>query len=446
MAARRPPPPTSSDTLKPVAAESVPEKKTPRQGQAGFEKSRLTFTRHRVVYALLRPLLGIFVFFTFNFRAQRYKNEDKQQPYFILSNHNGALDPFMLAQSFRQPIYFVASDHIFRLGFVSRVITWLVAPIPIVKSAIDIRAIRQILTIQKEGGTVCLFPSGNRSFTGPEMPIPAATGKLVKQLKVPVLLYRFEGGYLTSPRWARSHRKGEMTGRVVRELSPEEIATLSVDAINRILAEALDADPYLEPQNQRAFAGRHLAEYLERVLFVCPQCRGLNTLRSAGERLSCACGLTVRYRPDGSFAPVSAESNDILRNLPHVKSFDQFQKAYLKEQLCHPEFLQQHRTLPFFSDEAEHLTVLSRASHSLPVLEGRMMLFSDRLEFVTMDRTLAFPLASIGMMSVHGPQVLQFHDAGNDEVYEVRSKQPRSAYRYMVLFDLLRANRPASDT
>ena len=107
---------------------------TPRQGQAGFKKSRLTFARHRVVYALLRPLLGLFVLFTFNYRAQRYKNEKKHQPYFILSNHNGALDPFMLAQSFRQPIYFVASDHIFRLGWISRVITWMVAPIPDRKS------------------------------------------------------------------------------------------------------------------------------------------------------------------------------------------------------------------------------------------------------------------------------------------------------------------------
>ncbi len=421
-------------------AKATPDTNSKKSGQPGLSSGRLTFPRHRIVYALLRPLFGIFLLFTFHFRGKRFREENRRQPYFILSNHNGALDPFMLAQSFRQPIYFVASDHIFRLGLVSRVIEWMVAPIPIVKSAIDIRAIRQILTIQKEGGTVCLFPSGNRSFTGPEMPIPPATGKLVKQMKCPVLLYRFEGGYLTSPRWARSHRKGRMTGRVVRELSPDELKTLSVEEINRILAQELDADPYRETENQQAFKGRHLAEYLERVLFVCPSCQGLNTLRSAGERLACSCGLTVRYRPDGTFAPVSADSRDSLLKWPHVKAFDLYQKAFLEEKLRDPLYIDQHRARPFFIDDEEHLSCLSRASHSVPVLEGRMMLFSDRLEFRAPQQALSFPLTSIGMMSVHGPQVLQFHDAKNDDVYEVRSKKPRSAYRYMVLFDLLRAS------
>jgi hypothetical protein len=81
------------------------------------------------------------------------------------------------------------------------------------------------------------------------MPIPAATGKLVKQLKCPVLRYRFEGGYLTSPRWARSHRKGPMTGRVLPELRPQELATHNEDENNPNQTETLDPDPYLEPEN-----------------------------------------------------------------------------------------------------------------------------------------------------------------------------------------------------
>jgi hypothetical protein len=285
------------------------------------------------------------------------------------------------------------------------------------------------------------------------MPIPAATGKLVKQLKGTVLLYRFEGGYLTSPRWARSHRRGRMTGRVVRMLSVDEIASMTADEINRLLVTTLDADPYLEPAVGRVFHGKHLAEHLERVLFVCPRCLRLNTLRSQDDQLFCDCGLSVRYMPDGTFSAGNPESKDTVRQLPHVKAFDQFQKTQLSDRLLNADFLEEHRTVPFFQDEEQCLSRAERASRSIPVLTGSMRLFTDRLEIADASTTLTFPLHSIGMLSVHGPQVLQFHDAAHDQVFEVRSERPRSAYRYVVLFELLQTlksrllvNNPGGDT
>ena len=180
-----------------------------------------TSLRHRCVYAVLRPFFRVYLRLAFGFHAARFHGENPRQPYLILANHTGPFDGFMLAMSFCRPIYFVASDHIFRLGLASRLIRYLIAPIPIVKSVIDTRSIRDILTIIHEGGTVGLFPSGNRSFTGPEMPIPPSTGKLARHLEIPVLLYRIEGGYLTTPRWSRSRRLGRMTGSVVRVMMPD---------------------------------------------------------------------------------------------------------------------------------------------------------------------------------------------------------------------------------
>jgi 1-acyl-sn-glycerol-3-phosphate acyltransferase len=67
---------------------------------------------------------------------------------------------------------------------------YLVAPIPIVKSQMDLRTLRQIRETIRDGGLVGLFPEGNRSFHGRTMFIPPSTGKLVKQLGCTVLLYR----------------------------------------------------------------------------------------------------------------------------------------------------------------------------------------------------------------------------------------------------------------
>jgi len=147
-----------------------------------------------------------------------------------------------------------------------------------------------------------------------------------------------------------------MTGRVVRELSADEIGSMTADEINRLLVTTLDSDPFLEPAAGRVFHGKRLAEHLERVLFVCPRCLKLNTLRSQDDQLFCECGLSFRYQPDGIFSPGNAESKRFVEALPHVKAFDQFQKSYLSEQLQDAVFLEKHRVEPFFQDERQCLS------------------------------------------------------------------------------------------
>ena len=164
--------------------------------------------RYLFVFSILKIFLYPLMWLLFNFRSYPYIEDSQDSNYIILSNHTGALDPLMLSLSFKRPIFFVASDHLFRLGFISKIIDFLVAPIPIVKSKLDLQALRIIRSELEIGNTVALFPSGSRSISGPEEPIPSATSKLLKLLNKPVLLYRLEGGYLTSPRWARSHRRG----------------------------------------------------------------------------------------------------------------------------------------------------------------------------------------------------------------------------------------------
>lgn len=414
--------------------------------------------RHRVAQSLLRPILRLYFYYGWSYRysGERYREEDPRQPYLILANHNGAVDPILLSLSFRRPIYYVASDHIFRWGLASKVIQFLAAPIPIVKAQLDLKAIHQMAAISREGGTIGLFPSGNGSFTGPEMPIHLGTAKLARALKLPVLLFRFEGGYLTRPRWGVTTRRGTMSGRVVRALSVDEIKAMTPEALLQIIQQELDADPYREPLNDHAipvqlFKGKRLAEYLERVLFVCPDCHRLNTLRSKEDRLSCSCGFTTRYGEDGYFY---TDASTHLAALPHVKAFDQFQLEYLTRWLAQEDIFQKHRKAPFFTDEGETLSVVQRASHAEKALHGQLALYSDRLVFrpdrpaqpsqltqpvQPADQTaLEFPLEQIRFIAVHGPQTLQFQDARTNLVYEVHADHPRSAYRYRVLVDLLK--------
>ena len=57
----------------------------------------------------------------------------KDKPYLILMNHQTGFDQFFIGMSYDGPIYYLATEDIFSLGLLSRIIDFLVAPIPIKK-------------------------------------------------------------------------------------------------------------------------------------------------------------------------------------------------------------------------------------------------------------------------------------------------------------------------
>ena len=138
--------------------------------------------RHARVFAFLRfalaPIMRI------KYRYKPVKSDLPEGPYLILSNHQASMDPFWVSKSFRFPIYFFASDDIFNLK-ISPLIEYLVAPIPKSKSLTDLKAVKDVLRVLKEGGAVGIFPEGNRTIGGGQWEVTDASAKLVKVSKVP---------------------------------------------------------------------------------------------------------------------------------------------------------------------------------------------------------------------------------------------------------------------
>lgn len=402
--------------------------------------------RYHFVFAFLRPFFSLFLKLAYGYRCTVFEGLQPDQPALILANHNGALDPFFVAGSFKRPIFYVASDHIFRLGWVSKAIRYLVNPIPIVKSQLDLRSLRQIRETIQAGGLVGLFPEGNRSFTGQTTYIPPSTGKLVKQLRCAVILYRLDGGYLTTPRWARYKRKGYFHGQVVAHLDPQTIAALSPEALYDMIRDALYVDAFADQEKRPVpYRGRKLAESLERVLFICPRCRSLTTLVSKADRLSCThCQLAVRYTRLGFFEPLDDWSRQQHKDehfLTTVAAWDHWQRAVLPDLLFEQAHLDLTGKRPLFEDQQQRLVLTERASRSQLVGEGTLQLYADRLSFhvqVTDGRNnvYAFPIDKLTQISIHGPQTLQF-TTKDDQVWEVRSRIRRSAYKYLLVFHVL---------
>lgn len=257
------------------------------------QKKKWMRFRHRVITAIGRAVLYPYAKLRFGLQLERFR-EQGDRPYLIVMNHQTTFDQFFVAMAFRGPVYYIATEDIFSLGWVSKLIRFLAAPIPIKKQTTDVQAVINCVRVAREGGTIALAPEGNRTYSGKTEYIKPAIVKLARALKLPVAVFRIEGGYGVQPRWSDVNRRGTMRAGVSRVIEPEEYKALSDDEFCELLRKELYVN---EGCLSGEFHHKKSAEYLERAVYVCPWC-GLSTFESHDDVIECKkCGRKIRYLP-----------------------------------------------------------------------------------------------------------------------------------------------------
>ncbi len=378
--------------------------------------------RHRVVFSVLRPFIGLYTRFAYGFRGQK---AELKAPALIYANHNCNLDPFFVYGSFKRPIYFLASDHIFRLGWLSRLLCWLVAPIPIAKSQLDAQSVRAMLRVRDEGGTICMFPEGNRSYNGRTGYIAPAAAKLAKRLGLPLVLYRIEGAYLSTPRWGKGVRRGRVRGFVHSVLAPQDMARMSEEELCEKIRRALDVDAFaMQRANPVAYKSRNRALYLQRVLYTCPKCEAFASMVARGNGAACqSCGFAVQYDAFGFF-----RANDGTPPFEDICAWDAWQKARLKSIISRPDFSRLYAKKPLFYDDGCALYRAERARAAEFVASGRLCLYADRLEL----GSIVFRFEDMLGIGVYLAQTLEF--STKVSMFDIKSERPMSASKYVNAF------------
>lgn len=377
--------------------------------------------RHKRVFMALKALLGgIFQWFCgFEFEPVTLG----KGPYLITANHNGELDPVLIGIGLKQHMYFVASEHVFRKGFLSWILTYFFQPIARVKGMTDATAALNILRAMKKTN-VCLFAEGNRSYNGVTGPIFPATGKLAKATGASLVTYRFEGGYLTTPRWSKTTRKGRMFGRVVHIYSPEELKKMTPEEVNDHIREDIMEDAF-ERQliSPYLYKGKDLAKGLENALYFCPKCGRTGTLRSKGDVFSCTCGMRVRFTETGFFEKVSSDDPEVPFRT--IRDWDYWQDKRVAEyaaSLGNDEVA--------YSDDGVKLIGVGKR-HQSKVLEiGRLAMTKTELSIGEHH----FPLKSINSIGLIGIYKMMFSVDGVS--YELRTaKNIYCGRKYFTLFE-----------
>ena len=386
--------------------EAVKVKKT--------EKKPWMRRRHKVITNLGMKVFAPYMRLKFGIRPEKFAQQG-DRAYLVLFNHQTSFDQFFVADSFKGPVYYMATEDIFSLGWVSDIIRWAVEPIPIRKQTTDPRAVMNCIRVAREGGTIALAPEGNRTYHGRTVHINPAIGAMAKKLKLPIALYRIEGGYGIQPRWSDGTRKGKMRAYVSRVIEPEEYANWTADALCAEIREGLWVD---EAAVSGEFRHKKLAEYLERAIYVCPDC-GLSVFESRNDTVCCKkCGMQVRYLP-------TRELEGVNKEFPFrfVADWYDYQCSYVNR-INTEEYLDQ----PMYQDEARVSEVIVYKRKELLHKKAQIALYGDRI--TVNDKVLAFE--DVYGVAVLGRNKLNVYH--NDRIYQFKGDKRFNALKYVNIY------------
>lgn len=338
----------------------------------------------------------------------------------ILYNHQTAFDQFFVGLAFKRPVYYVASEDLFSNGFVSAIIRYLVEPIPIKKQTTDVAAVINCIKVAKEGGTLAIAPEGNRTYSGKTEYIGPAIASLAKKIKLPIALYRIEGGYGVQPRWSDKTRKGNMRSYVSRVIEPEEYAAMSNEELFAIIEEGLYVN---EGVADALFKSKKKAEYLERAIYVCPYC-GLSEFVSDKNEIECKlCHRKISYGENKRLAGVGFD-------FPYqfVTEWYDAQKDFVRSLK-----LEQYKETPLYSDRAKLSEVIVYKRKVVIKKEAEIKLYGNRIvvDEGTSNATV-FPFDEVTAVSVLGRNKLNiYHDK---KVYQLKSDKRFNALKYVNIY------------
>lgn len=369
--------------------------------------------RHRAWWAAARPIARLLTSALFGFEGEECALKG---PLFVLCNHNCDLDPAFLVASFREQGYFVTSEHVLRQGLLSRFIVFINDPIGRMKAGSAAGTVKDMLRRLKKGYSVCLFPEGNRSFDGVTRPFPPSTGKVARVCGATLVTYRTEGSYLSNPRWGETLRRGRVLGRVAGIYPPEALRAMTDDEVNETIARDLYEDAFARQRAEMIeFRGRRLAEHLETLLFVCPECGAVHRMQSSGDEFFClSCGYKLRYQPTGFFTGEGVVFDN-------VRDWNVWQNEKISA-MCESAGAGE-----IFSDSGMELCEVSSGRWMKKLSRGDMRLFRDRLE---LPGGYALPISEITGMSLRGQKDL-FIGAG-DRHYLLRTPYVRCTVKYLT--------------
>ncbi len=377
----------------------------------------------KVVVSLLSKLTIMYC----HSHVERY--DPKHDTFIVISNHSDGLDPVYELYAFKKYIRLVMSDHLVKNRFANFVLRKMAGFIIRDRDKGTEVMVNDILESTRNGISVSLYAEGTLTPNGETGFFSPKTGQLVKDSGVALITFKVTGGYLHTPKWGTGLRrsKTKVDARVVREYSPQELREMTVEEVN----EAIKNDIYVnfyedQKEKRREFKCKNQAEYVERVLYMCPHCEQVSTLHSKGDFLTCDCGYKVELKSDGFFHP--CEKKLIFDN---ILDWDKWQKEVWKRRVLKAEAGEL-----IFEEKEQRVSKIVKGKRKSLSEDAVVRLYQDRFEILLNDneKIVIYMNDAKLVMSV-STEALVIMD--KDNYLYIRTHRPRATSKYVAAWRFL---------
>ncbi len=394
-----------------------------KKNKTKVKQKRWIKTRHKIYTFLASIILRPIAKVKYGLKVNKFDKKDKRQ-FLILYNHQTAFDQFFVGLSFKRTIYYVASEDLFSNGFVSKLIMHVVAPVPIKKQTTDMRAVMDCAKIAHEGGSIAIAPEGNRTYSGKTEYFKESIVKFIRLIKLPVILFKIEGGYGVQPRWSDKTRKGGIKASVSRIIEYDEYKNLSDNNLYQLIRKELFVN---EANYSGEYKSNKRAEYLERAVYVCRKC-GFSTFESKGNYITCKqCGERIFYSENKTL--VSS-----LKDFPfkYVNDWYEYQNAFVRK-----ADLSNYIEKPLYCDVVQVSEVIV-CKKKITLGKGvKIYLYENRITIIKNTKYDKKLQTSINFNDVSTATVLGRNKLNvyfNDKLYQIKGNKRFNALKYVNLF------------
>ena len=206
-----------------------------------------------------------------------------------------------------------------------------------------------------------------------------------------------------------------------------ELGRMTPREIHKKLLDELWHDDYeYQRMTGKKFKSKKGAEYLERLLFICPDCHKTTTLRSEGNRFFCtACGFETLYSAEGQLKPVEEGKHPVRT----ITGWLKWQNAFCERMIR--EMIETNSSEPIFNDRDVTLMIGQNLDPLKFAAQGSLTLYINRFVVAGEDgKEITCPIENVEGVQVLLANIFEFYFKG--AVYNFKFKNPRtSGYKYI---------------
>jgi 1-acyl-sn-glycerol-3-phosphate acyltransferase len=352
-----------------------------------------------VLYQSARYPVTLFLRYFFRYNVKNSELIPDSPPYFIVSEHKNYLDPFFIAAAVHHPISYLTTYEVYR----SPVLRWFMKrlfSIPRKRFRPDHTSYRMMAEITNNGGVIGLFPEGERSWTGETQNFkPEVLKLLLKKYKIPILPVKIQGSYHAWPRWSKGMRRYRITVEIREPFFPDP--KIAPEALEKQIMQRFGE--YRVPEK---ISGKttDLASGIEKVFYMCHDCREFNSFRSKKNLVRCMkCGLELNITDDLKVNFTRAGNKEIL-------SIDKYYNLIR----ISPEKIAEEREI-----SGKCKLVVESGLRFMPVLEGELRIDAETIVINDSKKNVALYYIDLSSVTTESNHKLQLFDAKNNKLYQL---------------------------